>query len=459
MNIPPYRPGNRLISGSTRSGKSTAEVIDILAAALAGMAVVVIDPHMNSLAWNAFVQSVGRGLTRRVLFDRLSNLSRILGYRFLRPSRAVNPFVRRAEHEQTTREFCDVLMRRRDISSLAGHPQTEEFVMDALDFIIEQNPEVAASKIEFAYQPHHKTFRELLRNCTVDSLREKFTAIAENRIKAGMYAPAARLIRSVCRSPAFTLRCEQTFDLNTHLDARGILLVGGANQGMSADTASTIMGSIILLVINYIRARRNATPRVLLVVDEATNANLIGAAGHEVRALAELQKKGLDVHVLVQSPTFANAFVEDGVFTSCIEHHWFFAANDTVARKAAQDLGDPYYRSAIRELRRGERYIKRLNTVTFDRVTPLPPPWPFTGLSERKAYAALGQILQRPEYWTPTCREEESISNQESNTSSTSPIDTSASPGTSSPISPVERLRTARSRISGNKAASDQSDT
>ena len=50
---------------------------------------------------------------------------------------------------------------------------------------------------------------------------------------------------------------------------------------------------------------------MLLILDEATNANLVGAAGHEVRALAECQKMGLDIHVLVQSLNFPSSYVTD----------------------------------------------------------------------------------------------------------------------------------------------------
>ncbi|MBI5760420.1 MAG: hypothetical protein HZA46_18045 [Planctomycetales bacterium] len=137
-----------------------------------------------------------------------------------------------------------------------------------------------------------------------EAVQVKFRAIVDGRIKLGQDGAAQRLIRSVYESPAFTLRCHPTFDLHRFLNRRGILLVEGGSHGVSADTSSTILGSIVLQVIHYARSRQKSVPRMLLVIDEATNANLIGAAGHEVRALAELQKKGLDMHILCQSPSF-----------------------------------------------------------------------------------------------------------------------------------------------------------
>ena len=447
MEIPEYRPGNRIVCGSTRSGKSTGEIIDVIAAAMSFMAIVVIDPHMRSLAWNAFVQLVARGFGKRVLFDRLSNLSRVLGYRFLRRSNATNPYRREAEDEQSVSELIELVGRRRDVSSLAKNPQTEQFVRAASKLVLHQKS-VNAADIQFALEPHERRFRELVNGCTDESIRSTFQEIANGTIKPGQYAAARRLISGVCQSPAFTLRCRPTFDLDAFLDNGGILLVEGGTQGISADTANTIMGSLALQLFHYVRSRLTAKPRVLLVMDEATNANLIGGAGHEVRALAELQKQGLDIHILVQSPSFPNSFIEDAVFTNCVEHHWYFAANDAVAQQAARDLGDPEFRHAVRGLRRGERYVKRLTKVTREQVTPLPDPWAFPGLSEKKAYKALGEIMKRPEYWSPTSCHESPTNLPEPAESSNSPSNTSSVQDTSSELSPFQRLRIARQKNS-----------
>lgn len=454
--LPIYRFGNRVIVGTTRCGKSTAEVLDIIAAAMLGMAIVVIDPHMMSLAWNAFVHLSARGFRRRILFDQLSCLSHVLGYRFLRRSKAREPLRRDAENEQSIREFMDVIGRRRDVQSFAKHPLTEDFLFDASALILYQAAEQPTSDIQFAFQPKHKRFRELVRHCTRDDIRSKFEGIADGSIKHGQYASAARLIRGVCASPAFTTRCRPTFDLSRFLDGGGILLVEGASQGVSQDAANMIMGSIVLQVIQYVRGRTSSKPGVLLVLDEATNASLIGSAGHETRALAELQKKRLDIHALVQSPNFPSSQIEEGVFTNCIEHHWFFNANESVCQQAARDLGDADYRERVRYLKRGERFIRRLGRVSFDRVTPLPDPWVLPGLSTRKAYKSLAEIRNRPEYWSPTqCPEPESEPTTETlidlpliSKSNNSPSVTSSSPGTSLPSSPAERLNTGRSRDS-----------
>ena len=450
--LPEYRPGNRLVSGSTRSGKSFAEVIEILIAAMVGvmtgtskMGIVVIDPHVNSLVWNVFKYLVAYGQSGRVLYDRLSSFSRVLGYRFLKPSNARNPFKREAENDQTVKEFFDILLRRKDVQSLASNPLTEEHAGDGLSLVINQEQPVADSAFQYSYSPETEQFAQLLSGCTSERLRQKFLAVADGRIKPGTCASAKRLFQSVC-TPAFTIRCHKSFGLGGFLDDSGILLVEGDTESISQDAANTVMGGIALQVIQYVRSRRRPVPRVLLVLDEATNANLIGAAGHEVRAMAELQKKGLDVHVLVQSPNFPNSFIEDAILTNTIEHHWYYAANDAVARKAAADLGDPSYRDRVRALHRGERFIKRLNRVSFGKVEGLPDPWAFPGLTERKARVALSQILKRPEYWSPTCDTSDNRKTKASSRrSSSSQSSTSPSSPTSSDLGAAERLRIARS--------------
>lgn len=58
---------NILVVGSTRAGKSMAEVRRLLAAAHEGASIVLIDPHRDSLGARLFEQLVAAGLAKRVL--------------------------------------------------------------------------------------------------------------------------------------------------------------------------------------------------------------------------------------------------------------------------------------------------------------------------------------------------------------------------------------------------------
>jgi hypothetical protein len=67
--------GNKLVTGSTQSGKSYSELHDILAAAdERRIAIVVLDPHRGSLAYNALQHLVARGHASRIIWDSLGDL-------------------------------------------------------------------------------------------------------------------------------------------------------------------------------------------------------------------------------------------------------------------------------------------------------------------------------------------------------------------------------------------------
>jgi hypothetical protein len=450
--ITEYRKGNKLTAASTQSGKSYAEVYDILAAAASQVAAVICDPHKNSLARNALGHLIARGHKRRILWDQLDELDPTLRYRFLIASRATNPVRRAHENRQQAEQFSELLCRRREMQSLATSPLTEEWTLKACLLLLNQPRDYPAADLRYAFRVGHPTFDRLVRDCTEQDIRYEFEQIACGAIKPGQYNAAARLINAVCEAPAFIARCGSSLNLASFLDGCGLLLVEGG--AVSQLVLQTILGSIILQTIHYVRTRPRPTPRVLLVLDEATNANLVGAAGHEVCALAECQKMGLDIHVLVQSLNFPNCHITDGVLTNCIRHEWMYAANAAMARKAADDLGNSDYEGRIRTLRVGQRFIKERDRVWFEEVPSLPNPWGFPQLAAKKTQRAIEEIRQRPEYGNLPC----SIGANATTNSGDSPSGTSAAPDTSNDSSPARRRRTGGSKNSENGESSDSSD-
>lgn len=448
-----HRLGNQLSVGSTRSGKTYGEVHRIIDAAEdRDVAIVAIDPHRWSLVWNAFEQLVARGHESRIILDQLGYFEKVPGYRFLRQSTATNPFRRASENQQTAHEFTDVLTRRRggDASSLARSPQTEEWTIKSVMFALEQNRERPGSDLQYAFKVGHPKSDALLRGCTDKDLKVEFEQIACGNIKRGQYAAAERLITGTCGSPAFVARCGTSLNFDAFLDECGILLVEGSNDGISADAMQTIMGALVLKVINYVRRRSKSTPRVLLVLDEATNAQLVST--HEVKALAELQKKGLDCHVLVQLLDFPSARITEGVLSNAVRHEWYYNANPAVIRRAIEDLGLRAPKDAsgkltddassyIRSLEVGERWVKyrgkTRENIYRERVPKLRNPWVFPRLAKKKAFQALARIRKRTEYQRP--EDDGDDPGGEGATGSSNPPEDDG--GTGSTMSAAERLR------------------
>lgn len=82
-------------------------------------------------------------------------------------------------------------------------------------------------------------------------------------------------------------------------------------------SASVMMGAIILRVIHHCRIGSHS--RVVLVLDEAVNADLIGV--HESRALSEAGKWGLEFHILIQNPfSFPSVEIQSNVLQNCWRH-------------------------------------------------------------------------------------------------------------------------------------------
>jgi len=81
-----------------------------------------------------------------------------------------------------------------------------------------------------------------------------------------------------------------------------------------------MMGAVILRVLQH--ARTGAKGRIVLVLDEAVNANLLGL--HESQALAEAGKWGLEVHISCKTRSASRPRkIRSNVLQNCWRHEWF----------------------------------------------------------------------------------------------------------------------------------------
>jgi len=162
-----------------------------------------------------------------------------------------------------------------------------------------------------------------------------------------------------------------TFDFDRFLDERGILILDGSSRGnLSRDAAAIMMGAIVLRVIRH--CRTGARSRVVLVLDEAVNANLIGL--HESQALSEAGKWGLQFHMLVQDPlSFPTPEIRSNVLQNCGRHEWFRQGSPEAARLAAEDIATPlldplqvhHTEYRVREAEAGYDRIRTTSTSTW----------------------------------------------------------------------------------------------
>lgn len=331
-----------LVCGATRSGKSEAELTRLVPLAKANdCAIVLLDPP-GTLASKFLLHLHMQGLTGRLLYDRLADTDRVPGYDWLLASNHPDPLQRAAENDERLREFAAVLLRRRGIQDLARNPLIEEWLLAALRLYVHQKTPVPLPWLADVFDLRSEIRSRLLQNCTEPLLVRKFQEYAglSPTVRRTDTGPAERILQAVCGSPAFRARSGgATFDVARFLDGHGILILDGSSHGnLSRDAASVMMGAVILRVIQH--GRTGGKSRVVLVLDEAVNAGLVGL--HESQALAEAGKWGLEFHILVQNPLgFPSPEIQQNVLQNCWRHEWFRQGSPEAARLAAEDIATP----------------------------------------------------------------------------------------------------------------------
>lgn len=250
-----FDPSNLVAIGTTGCGKTFGEVSKVIEAAdeYPPIGIFVADPHEDSLARNCLAHLLAGGHKHRIIWDSLGEIKRTPKYKFLVPSRERDPLLRAKEHEQQAENFSEILMRRRDERSMAGSPQTEEWVMKATQLLLNQPICYPASDLRYCLRPGHPKFERLFQEVTDEDVKFEFIGVAERAIKPGQFAAARRLIDGICGSPSFMVRCGTSFDLGSHLENGGIFLIEGGD--ISQPVLETILGSLLMQVINYVRTR------------------------------------------------------------------------------------------------------------------------------------------------------------------------------------------------------------
>lgn len=422
-------PFNVLKVGATRKGKTLAAARSVLEAP--DEAAVILDPHQQSLA-----QAVLTHATGNLLYEKLSDIRTTLGFELLAPSSNPDAVQRQLENQRRAEAFVEILLRRRNADGMGGTPLMEEWVMAAIMLYLFQSTRKPLTMLPFAFAPGSAQFSALVKDCTLPEIRQKFQQLEKlnPRAQRSEIGSATRLVNSVFRSPAFAARCRGGFDLGGFLQQKGKLIIE-RGEDIGDETMRTVMGAIVLLVIEHAKRRTKPYPPIRIYIDEATNARLVGSP--ELRGLAETNKNGLYWEFLVQNLDFPGG--SDAVLQNCVRHEWFGCPFYDLARKAATDIvaGLPASENSraeriagltdeIMNLPSGWRWVRDPSGSHKEYVRLLENPWPdWPGLREAKLQEKLRCIYSRSEYRVPEEQTFESSSQPETPPSNSSRGDSS----------------------------------
>ena len=121
---PPKPEVSRLIVGSTGSGKSEGELVDLVR--LAGRndcAVVLLDGH-GPLAFRTVGEWAARRHEHRIVYETIHDTSRVLGWNLLPASLAHTPAAERLDRAETRDDLVQCFIAPRNLGTLADRPLT-----------------------------------------------------------------------------------------------------------------------------------------------------------------------------------------------------------------------------------------------------------------------------------------------------------------------------------------------
>ena len=298
---------SRIIIGSTGSGKSEGELVDLARLAERGdYAVVLLDGH-GPLAFRAAGHWIGRGHEHRLVYEPLDVTDRVLGWPMLTRSTADNQSGRRIEDAQIRDEVAQCFLAHRNVATLNDRPWTKEWLEAAIDLCLSQRETWPLPTLLDAFRTGTAGYERLLRGSDRPALAAKFRSVERlqrrNEVQyESMVGAARRLIEPVCDSEVVRLRSRLgPFDWLAAL--RGQRLIAFDGGGIrSTEVKRTLFLLVSMQVIHAVRRHfaENQQPLpVVLVLEEAGAMGLV--TPFVLLALKELRKAGLALHVITQS--------------------------------------------------------------------------------------------------------------------------------------------------------------
>ncbi len=343
----PWKPRHeaetsRIIIGSTGSGKSEGELVDLVALAERGeYAVVLLDGH-GPLAFRAAGHWAARGHENRLVYEPLHTTDRVLCWNMLPKSAFPTLSQRRLDDAETRDEVAQCFMAHRKLDSLNDRAWTKEWLEAAIGLCLAQpTPEPLTSLLR-AFRMGSAEYERLIGACELPALIEKFRGLERLRRKSEVQyelqtGPARRFLELVCTSEVVRLRSRPgPFDwLQAMREKRLIAFDGGGIR--SRELKRSLFLLVTMQVIHAIRRHFAETQQqplpVVLVLEEAGALGLVSP--FVPMAMQELRKAGLAVHIITQSSL---DFGDRDLFESLLAHTPWQAWYQVLA-PADQELG------------------------------------------------------------------------------------------------------------------------
>ena len=332
---------SRLIIGSTGSGKSEGELVELVR--LAGRrdhAVVLLDGH-GPLAFRTAGHWQARGHECRMIYEPLHATDRLLCWNMLPKSTAAVLSQRRIEDEETRDEVVQCFLAQRNLDTLNDKPWTKEWLEAAISLCLSQpQPESLASLLS-AFRIGSAEYERLLRHSTHSEVVAKFRDMERLRRKNVVQyeiqtGASRRLLEAVCGSEVVRLRSRPgPFDWWEALRQKKLIAFDGGGI-RSREIKRTLFLLVSMQVIHAVRRHFALCQEPLPVVLVLEEAGALGLVTPFVRnALQELRKAGLAIHLISQS---AVDFGSQDLFESILANTPWQCWYQTLS-PADQDLG------------------------------------------------------------------------------------------------------------------------
>jgi hypothetical protein len=298
---------SRLVVGSTGSGKSEGELVDLVRLADRGdHAVILLDGH-GPLALSAAGHWSARGHESRLVYEPLDATDRVLCWDMLPRSTAVDPRRRSLQDAETRDDVAQCFSAQRSLATLADHPWTKEWLDAAIALCLAQPRAEPLPSLLAAFRVGSAEYGRLLGECGDVAVVAKFRDLEHlrrrNLVQYEIQTGATRrLLELVCTSEVVRLRSRPgSFDwLAAILERRLVAFDGGGVR--SRELKRTLFLLVSLAVTHAVRRHFAETQQplpVVLVLEEAGALGLV--TPFVLSALQELRKAGLSIHLLTQS--------------------------------------------------------------------------------------------------------------------------------------------------------------